>query len=269
LIATVEGDELKRLSPDKAHPVSRGYVCVKGLALTELHRDPDRLNHPMKRVGETFIPISWSQALEEIGGHIREIRRSHGDRSVAMYSGNPTFFSFQNILFSTAFLEALGSPNHFASHSIDVNPKFDVSTQIYGLSIMHPIPDFDRTSLFICLGSNPVISQMSVLQLPNALARLQAIERRGGRVVMVDPRRTETASRVGEHLPILPGTDVYLLLGMLHVIAHERDAVDHEALKHVARGTEALCEAARPWTCLLYTSPSPRDRTRSRMPSSA
>ncbi|MEL6342851.1 MAG: molybdopterin-dependent oxidoreductase [Myxococcota bacterium] len=247
LIATVDGEEIVRLKPDKQHPVSQGYVCVKGLAASDLHTDPDRVNQPLKRIDGQLKPISWEQALDEIGARVRQIRRTHGDRSVGMYSGNPTFFSLQNVLFSTAFLDALGSPNHFASHSIDVNPKFDVSTQIYGLSIMQPIPDFDHTELFICMGSNPMISQMSVLQLTNALDRLKGIERRGGRVVILDPRRTETAARVGEHHAILPGTDVYFLLGMLHVIAHEQQAVDHAALQAVARGTQALCDAAADW----------------------
>ena len=248
LVATTEGERLVQLRADRDHPVSRGYACVKGLSLGALHEDPDRLNHPMKRVGDTFVRISWSQALREIGARVRALRAAHGDRCVAHYAGNPTFFSFQNVLFSAAFLEALGSPNHFASHSIDANPKFDVATQLYGLSIVHPVPDLERTELFVCLGSNPAISQMSMVHAPNALGRLQAIEARGGRVVIVDPRRTETAAKVGEHLPIRPGTDVYLLLAMLHVIAHEERAVDAAALAPVARGTDALVEAARPWT---------------------
>ncbi|MEM9069493.1 MAG: molybdopterin-dependent oxidoreductase [Myxococcota bacterium] len=248
LVVDVEDEKVRKVAPDRDHPVSQGYVCVKGLALDALHEDPDRLNYPMKRVGDRFERITWAQALREIGTKVKALRAAHGDRSIAHYAGNPTYFSFQNVLFSAAFLEALGSPNHFASHSIDANPKFDVSTQIYGLSIVQPVPDLDHTELFVCLGSNPVVSQMSIVQLPNSLARLRAIEARGGRVVIVDPRRTETAAKVGEHLAIVPGTDVYLLLAMLHVIAHEEDRIDRARLRSVARGVDAFCEAALPWT---------------------
>ena len=249
LVAETEGDRLVALRPDREHPVSRGYVCVKGLALGALNEDPDRVNQPLKRVGtDRWVEISWDQALEEIGQKVRALRARHGDRCVAHYAGNPSFFSFQNVLFGAAFLEALGSPNHYASHSIDANPKFDVATQLYGSSLFQPVPDLERTELFVCLGSNPVVSQMSIVQVPNALAKLKAIEARGGRVIIVDPRRTETAAKVGEHLPIVPGTDVYLLLAMLHVLAFEERVVDARALAPVARGVRDFCEAARPWT---------------------
>lgn len=248
LVAELEGERLVALRADKQHPLSRGYACVKGLSLGELHEDPDRLNDPLKRVGEVWERISWAQALSEIGAKVRELRARHGDRCIAHYEGNPTFFNFSSLIFGAAFLDALGSPNKFASHSIDINPKLDVSTQIYGLSIVHPVPDFERTQLFVCLGSNPVVSQMSALHIPNAIGRLRAIEARGGRVIIVDPRRTETAARVGEHMAITPGSDVYLLLAMLHVIAHEREAVDYEGLAASARGVEQLCAAAEPWT---------------------
>ncbi|MEO0325322.1 MAG: molybdopterin-dependent oxidoreductase [Myxococcota bacterium] len=249
LVAETEGERLVALRPDREHPVSQGYVCVKGLALGALNEDPDRVNQPLKRVGtDRWVEISWKQALDEIGAKVRALRATHGDRSVAHYAGNPSFFSFQNVLFSAAFLEALGSPNHYASHSIDANPKFDVATQIFGSSLLQPVPDLERTELFVCLGSNPVVSQMSIVQVPNALARLKAIEARGGRVIVVDPRRTETAAKVGEHLPIVPGTDVYLLLALLHVLAFEDRVIDGAALAPVARGVRDFCEAARPWT---------------------
>ncbi|MEZ5142666.1 MAG: hypothetical protein R2726_09150 [Acidimicrobiales bacterium] len=106
----------------------------------------------------------------EIGDRVKDLRRRHGDRSVALYTGNPTFFSFQNILFSAAFIESLGSPNHFASHSIDVNTKFFVAQRMYGLPTVHPVPDLDRVELFVILGSNPAVSQMSVINAPGASA---------------------------------------------------------------------------------------------------
>lgn len=247
LVAEVRGDHVERIVPDHEHPLTQGYSCVKGLGAGALHHDPDRVNHPLMRVDGELREVSWDEALRAIGQRVRSLRARHGDRAVGLYSGNPTFFSFQNVMFSSAFLEALGSPNHFASHSVDSNPKLDVATQMYGLSIIQPVCDIRHTEFFLCLGSNPVVSQMSVIHLPNAIGRLQEIEARGGRVVIVDPRRTETAARVGEHLSIRPGTDVYLLLGMLHCLAHEDRTVD-ASLYRYARGGDELLNAAEPWT---------------------
>ena len=248
---TVEVDELTQrvgaVRPDRDHPLSKGYCCVKGLGAGAMHEDEARLNYPMKRVGSGFERIGWDQALQEIGAKVRKLRAEFGPRSVGLYTGNPTYFSFQNILMSAGFIEALHSPNLFASHSVDNNNKLHVSTAMYGRSMVHPVPDLDHTRFFMCMGSNPVVSQMSMVQLPNALERLKAIEARGGRVVIVDPRRTETAQRVGQHISIQPQTDVYLLMAMLHVIAHE-DGIDLAPAKAIAHGVDELVASASAWT---------------------
>lgn len=248
---TVEVDEATQrvgdVRPDRDNPLSKGYCCVKGLGAGAMHDDEERLNYPMKRVGSTYERISWGQALDEIGAKVRKLRKAHGNRSIALYTGNPTYFSFQNILMSAGFIEALHSPNLFASHSVDNNNKLHVSTEMYGRSMVHPVPDLDHIEFLMCMGSNPVVSQMSMLQVPNSLERLQAIESRGGRVVIVDPRKTETAQRVGEHVAIQPQTDAYLLMAMLHVIAHE-DGIDLAPAKAVAHGVDEFVASAAPWT---------------------
>lgn len=236
-----------KVRPDRDHPVSRGYCCVKGLGLGALHHDPDRVDVPLKRVDGELVPIGWDQALSEIGERVRDLVERHGGRSVALYQGNPTFFSLSHTLMSTAYLEALGSPNVFASHSVDVNTKFHVSTEMYGLSLVHPVPDLEHVELFVCLGSNPLVSQMSVLQVADAAGALQSIVARGGRVVIVDPRRTETARRVGEHVAIRPGTDAYLLAAFLHVLTREV-GLDLAAARRVARGVDEMVAAVAPWT---------------------
>ncbi|MGA8845066.1 MAG: molybdopterin-dependent oxidoreductase, partial [Nocardioides sp.] len=242
------GDErVVKVSPDRDHPVTQGYCCVKGLGLGALHHDPDRVDVPLKRVDGELVEISWEQALAEIGASVRAIVDEHGPRALAMYQGNPTFFSLAGTVMSTAYIEALGSPNVFASHSIDVNNKFHVSTEMYGLSLVHPVPDFEHVEFFMCLGSNPLVSQMSVLQVSDAAGVLTSITERGGRVVIVDPRRTETARRVGEHLPIRPGTDAYLLAAMLHVLTVEI-GLDLAPMRKVARGVDEFVAAGAPWT---------------------
>ena len=242
LVVETDGAEVVKVRPDRDHPVSQGYICVKGAQAGAVHRDPKRLDTPLKRVDGQLQPISWAQALNEIGAKVKALRRTHGNRAVGMYTGNPTFFNAGAILRSTAFLEALGSPNLFASHSVDVNNKFFVSTAMYGLSMVHPVPDFAHCRYLVCLGSNPAISQLSVVQLPHAMRTLKGIEERGGTVVIVDPRRSETADQVGEHLTLRPGTDVVLLLGMLHTLVH--DGLDVRHLDDVAEGVHVFLGAA-------------------------
>ena len=197
--------------------------------------------------GIDYQQISWDQAIAEIGARVRALVDAHGPRAVALYQGNPTFFSFQHVLMSSAYVEALGSPNVFASHSVDTNNKFHVSTAMYGLSLVHPVPDLDRVRFLMCLGSNPTVSQMSVLTVADATAALRGVVDRGGRVVVVDPRRTETVRKVGEHLPIRPGTDAYLLAAMLHVLTTELGA-DLDRARVVATGVDEVVAVVAPWT---------------------
>lgn len=217
----VNGQEVVAIRPDKSHPYSQGYACIKGTSLGRLHHDPARLNYPQKKTGTGWHRISWDQAITEIGERVQALRQEHGNRCIAHYTGNPTFFSSQNLLYSDAFLKALGSPNLFASHSIDVNNKFHVATEMFGNSLLQPIPDFEHCQFFLCLGSNPQASQMSVVSQPHAMKALKGIQERGGRVLIIDPRRTESAAKIGDHAFIKPGTDAYFLLGLLHVLIHE------------------------------------------------
>lgn len=242
-----EGERVVKVRPDREHPVTKGYCCVKGLGLGALHHDEDRVETPLKRVDGELVPITWEQANREIGARVRALVEEHGPRAIGMYQGNPTFFSLAGTLMSAGFVEALGSPNVFASHSIDVNTKFHVATEMYGLSLVQPVPDLEHVQMFLCLGSNPLVSQMSVVQVADAAGVLRRIEERGGRVVVVDPRRTETARRVGEHVAIRPGTDAYLLAAMLHVVTREV-GVDLAPARAVARGVDDFVAAGAPWT---------------------
>ncbi len=173
------------VKPDKTHPVSKGYACIKGTAAGALHNDPDRINYPMKRVSGKLTRISWDQAISEIGVKVKDLRKNHGNRSIAMYQGNPSFFSFQNIMYSSAFLESLNSENMFASHSVDGNNKYEAATQFFGRSMVHPVPDLGNINFFMCFGSNPITSQMSIIQVLNPLQKFKDIEERGGKVFLL------------------------------------------------------------------------------------
>lgn len=255
----IEVDEasqtITQIRPDKEHPISKGYACVKGMGLGDIHHDPQRLNYPLKKVGDDWQEISWQQALAEIGSQVKSIKKKHSPRSIGMYAGNPNFFNFKSVMYLHDFVKSLGSPNLFSSHSIDANNKLYTAMKVYGRSMVHPIPDFEHTNFFMCLGSNPVVSQMSFLLIPNALATLQAIEKRGGKVLMVDPRKTETADKVGEHVFIQPGTDVYLLLSMLHILGQEYRP-DLSQFDSVADGAETFLEIGKAWSperCAILT----------------
>ncbi len=217
LVATVEDGRVVRLRPDPEHPLSRGYACPKGIAMTEIQNDPDRLLHPLRRRDGGFERVSWDEALADIGARLRRIRAEHGPAAIAWYTGNPSAFSYAHLLWAKGFLDALGSPHYYSPGSQDVNSRFAASALLYGSPLAVPFPDLSRTHLLVILGANPLVSHGSVLTAPRIRDALRAIVERGGRVVVVDPRRTETA-RAFEHVPVVPDTDAWLLLSLLHAL---------------------------------------------------
>ncbi len=246
LRATIDGDRIVALEADHNHVVSKGYACIKGLRYHEVHHSPDRLRAPLKRVGERFEEISWAQALDEIGGKVRALVREHGGDSVAAYLGNPISFSLLPPILTSAFLQGLGSRNLFQTGSQDCNNKFAAAERIYGFPFIQPFPDVDRTECLIVIGSNPAVSRASFMHLPDPIRRLRAIEQRGGRVFLVNPRRTETARQLGTQVFIRPDTDVFFLLSFLHVVL-SANKVDLEHVKQHMRGLQTLRRVAEPW----------------------
>ncbi|MDB4991412.1 MAG: Formate dehydrogenase-O, major subunit protein [Myxococcaceae bacterium] len=245
LVAEVEDNRVLRLLPDREHVVSRGFACVKGTNYTEVHASPDRVQTPLKRVGERFEPISWEQALSEIGGKVRSLRSEHGVHSVGAYLGNPAAFSLPHVAFAGLFVGALGTRNLYTSGSQDCNNKFVVAEEMFGSPLLQPIPDLDRLRCFIVVGSNPAVSQLTFVNAPRLPERLKALEHAGCRVVFVNPRRTESAAQCGEQLFIRPGSDVFFFLAFAHELL-ARGAVDPKISPHV-RGLSALREVVRPW----------------------
>jgi anaerobic selenocysteine-containing dehydrogenase len=244
MVATVEDDRLTQLRPDKDHPLSQGYACPKGIAMTGVQNDPDRVLHPLKRVGGPgeFERVSWDEAMADIATRLQRSLGEHGRDSVAWYMGNPGAFSYSHTLWVKGFLDGLGSPHYYSAGSQDVNNRFAASALLYGSPLLLPIPDLKRTRFLLMIGANPLISHGSVLSAPRIREQLNAIVDRGGRVVVVDPRRTETA-RQYEHLPIRPDADAWLLLSILNVIFEEGLADESYIARH-ARGAgelERLC----------------------------
>jgi formate dehydrogenase len=221
LVATVEDGRVTQLRPDPDHPLSAGYACPKGIAMTDVQNDPDRVLHPLRRTpsGE-FERVSWDDALADIGARLRAARDEHGPESIGWYMGNPGAFSYSHTLWVKGFLDGLGSHHYYGAGSQDVNNRFAASALLYGSPLVVPIPDLNRTRFLLMLGANPMVSHGSVLTAPRVRDQLHAITGRGGRVVVVDPRRTETA-RQFEHVPVTPDTDAWLLLSLLNVVFAE------------------------------------------------
>jgi formate dehydrogenase len=247
MVATVEDGRVTKLRPDADHPLSKGYACPKGIAMLDVQNDPDRVLHPLKKNAKTgeFERVSWIEALDDIGARLNAIIDRNGKKSVAWYMGNPGAFSHSHPLWSKGFVDGLGSPHYYTAGSQDVNNRFAASALLYGSPLVVPIPDLNRTKFLFMTGANPMVSHGSVLTAPRIREQLLDITARGGRVVVVDPRRTETA-RQFEHVPITPDTDAWLLLSMLQVIFAE-GLEDKDFVATNADGAKQLADLARPF----------------------
>jgi anaerobic selenocysteine-containing dehydrogenase len=244
MVATVEDDRITKLRPDPDHPLSKGYACPKGIAMLDVQNDPDRVVHPLKKGPDgEFHRVSWDEALDDIGERLRAIIGRHGKKSVGWYMGNPGAFSYSHPLWSKGFVDGLGSPHYYTAGSQDVNNRFAASALLYGTPLLVPIPDLNRTRFLFMVGANPMVSHGSVLTAPRIREQLHEIVNRGGRVVVVDPRRSETA-RQFEHVAVTPDTDAWLLLSMLNVIFAEGLANGDFLAEHT-EGADALAEMAR------------------------
>jgi anaerobic selenocysteine-containing dehydrogenase len=214
----VDGPRVVSIRGDADDPFSKGYICPKAAALADLHDDPDRLRRPIIREGTAWREASWDEALDRVVHEVERIRRTHGPDAVAVYQGNPTAHSLGLMTFGQVLFRTLGTRNLYSASSVDQLPHMVAAHHMFGDGLLMPVPDLDRTEFFLCIGANPLVSNGSIMTAPNMRGRLQAIRARGGRVVVVDPRRTETAAAADEHLFIRPGSDALLLLSMLHVI---------------------------------------------------
>lgn len=239
MVATVEDGRIARLRPDPDNPLSQGYACPKGIAMAQIQNDPDRVTHPLRRRPDgEFERVGWEEAMADIAGRLGRTLADRGPGAVGWYMGNPGAFSFSHTVWVKGFLDAIGSPHYYTAGSQDVNNRFAAGALLYGTPLAVPIPDIERTEFLLMVGANPLVSHGSVLSAPRIRERLLEIETRGGRVVVVDPRRSETA-RQFEHLAIRPDGDAWLLLSMLNVVFGEGLA-DTAFLAAHAEGWERL-----------------------------
>src|SRR5438132_1495481 len=234
-----------RIRGDRDDVFSRGFICPKGSTLKQLHEDPDRLRTPVVRGEDGELrPVTWDEAFTEVERRLLPILETHGRDAVAIYLGNPTVHSLSAVLYSRFLVRALGTTNVYSASTIDQRPKEISSGLLFGTSISFAVPDLDRTSYLLMLGANPFESNGSLATAPDWPGRLRRIIERGGRVVVVDPKRTKTAEEASEHVPIRPGTDALLLMAMVHVLFAE-GLVDLGRLEALVAGVDDVERVAR------------------------
>src|SRR5918992_2165226 len=216
-----EGREVVSVKGDKDDVFSRGFICPKAHGLKQLHEDPDRLTTPLMRRGGELVEATWEEAFEEIDRRLTPLLAEHGRNAVAVYVGNPMAHNLSFLLYGPAFIRALGSQNLYSASTVDQMPKQVSSGLMFGTMLSVPLADVDRTDHLLILGANPLVSNGSLLTAPDMRGRLRRIRERGGKVVVVDPRRTRTAEEADEHHFIKPGSDPFLLAAIACTIVEE------------------------------------------------
>jgi formate dehydrogenase len=246
MVVRVEGGEIAKVSPDRAHPVSEGHICVKGPGMASITYDPDRVLTPLKRVGGPgeFEPVSWDEALDDIAARLKAIT-AQDPTGVGIFTGNPASFATLHSGYAALFIKALGGDKRFNSVHIDTGAKNLAQELVFGGATDWTFPDLEDCDFLIMIGANPMVSHMSLIAEPRVLHKLQTIDARGG-VVVIDPRRTETAQRF-EHLSVRPDSDVWLLGAMLNHL-FEAGLERRDVLEARTTGWEALREAVSPIT---------------------
>lgn len=216
-----QGDQIMSIRGDKADPFSRGSICPKATALQDIHNDPDRLRYPVRRTLDGWKEMSWDEALELVADKIKATQEKQGKDAVGLYLGNPTVHNHGAMLMLPLLLASLQTKNQFSATSADQLPHMLASYEMFGNQYLMPIPDLDHTQTFVCIGGNPLVSNGSIMTVPDVTARLKDIQKKGGKIIVVDPRRTETAELADQHIAINPASDPFLLLGILNVIFKE------------------------------------------------
>ncbi|MEM1323499.1 MAG: molybdopterin-dependent oxidoreductase [Bacteroidota bacterium] len=232
---------------DKEDPFSRGHICPKAVALQDIYEDKDRLQQPVRRTAGGWETISWEAAYDEVATRLRQINEQYGPNSIGSYLGNPNVHNIGSLLNIPNFLRSLNSRNRFSASSADQLPHHFAALQLFGHSFLIPIPDLDHTDHLLILGANPLVSNGSLMTAPDIGKRLKAIQKRGGKIIVIDPRRTETAEKADVHHFIRPGTDALLLMAMVNTLYKER-LVKPERLVDFTNGFGKMEIVADPFT---------------------
>src|SRR5882757_2122960 len=237
----LDGREITLVRGDRDDVFSHGFLCPKGTALKQLESDPDRIRRPLVRRGDTFHEVSWDEAFEAIDAGLTPIRERYGPDALALYLGNPSAHNLAGLVYNRVLLQAARTKNVYSASTVDQMPKQVSAGLMFGGGLTIPIPDVDRTDYLLMLGANPYASNGSLMTAPDMPGRLDALRARGGRLVVIDPRRSKTAEAADEHLSIRPATDAQFLFALVNVLFAD-DLVD---LGDVGRYVNGLDEVRR------------------------
>ena len=237
----VENNEVLSIRGDKEDVLSKGHICPKAVALKDIHEDPDRLKFPIKKVNGEWVKISWEEAINETAQRLFEVQQKYGNNALGVYQGNPSVHNLGTSLFSPNFIRALKTKNRFSATSVDQLAHHLAAEFMFGHPNLIPVPDIDRTDFWVIMGGNPMVSNGSLMTAPNVSQRLKDIQKRGGKVIVIDPRRTETADKSDQHLFVKPGTDIWLILAMINYVfeknkinlAHIENYISKEQLQDI------------------------------------
>ncbi len=248
LIVSVTDRKVTDIKGDKDNPVSRGFVCPKGVSMQHIQQDPDRITTPLRRIGGPgeFEECSWDEAMTDIASRMKRIIKTYGPSSIGGYLGNPGGMHSGHMYWFAGFLDALDSPHTYSASSQDTNTRLAASDYLYGSPLLVPFPDAKRTDFMLMFGANPLLSKGSLWTAGRIREQLSDVVRRGGRVVVVDPRRTETA-KAFEHLPIRADTDAWLLAALVGEVLRQGWA-DHRSIETLTTGLDRLREMCVPVT---------------------
>ena len=247
LAIEIEGRRVLAIRGDLDDPFSRGHMCAKAPALADLHADPDRLRRPLKRMGTGFEETSWEEAFELAAEGLLAVAKRGGADAIALYRGNPAIHDLASTLYFIVLQRALGTRNRFSAGSLDTWPRYVQVSSMFGGMLHIPVPDLDRTRYLLVVGANPVVSNGSLMTAPDVRGRLKALRGRGGKLVVIDPRRSETADLADEHHWIRPGADAALLLAMIRTLFDE-GRVDLGRCADFASGLDAVRERVGRYT---------------------
>jgi anaerobic selenocysteine-containing dehydrogenase len=244
---TLDGDRVAAIRGDAQDVFSHGFVCPKGAALTQLHEDPDRVRAPLIKDGDAFRTATWDEAFALIDQRLSPILAA--DRNaVAIYLGNPNAHNLDALLYGRVLIKALATRNAYSASSVDQMPKQLASALMFGSGTTVAVPDVDRTQHLLMLGANPLASNGSLMTAPDMRGRLRALRARGGKLVVIDPRRTRTAEEADEHHFIRPGTDALLLFALVHVLFDEHLTDPGDRLTAITDGIDEVRELAQPFS---------------------
>jgi anaerobic selenocysteine-containing dehydrogenase len=236
-----------RIRGDRDDVFSHGFICPKGSTLRQLHEDPDWLRRPMVKRDGGFVPVSWDEAFAEVERRLLPIIERLGRDAVGIYVGNPNAHSLAGLIYLRPLIRALGTTNVFSASTVDQRPKEVASGLMFGGGLTVPVPDIDRTDFLLMLGANPYASNGSLATAPDWPGRIEALLARGGRLVVVDPRRSQTASVASEHLAIRAGADPFLLMALVNVLAADA-LIDLGATEPYVAGVDEVVRLAEPFT---------------------